>query len=165
MLNFREISPSKALQPYVHSFWTLEEHLPENSSKVLRFIPDGYVEWMFHFNHPPEFQFRNQAKASGHKSHTIGQFFGRLDIHLPKPPFQLFAIKFHPWSAHLFCEYSMKELSQRIVNLEELGMVKDWELGDKLAECDSLEDCRTVAEAFLMNIIPYSEIAPIRNDV
>ena len=63
-MRFQKYLPDPALRQYLVYYWTLEKKLG-NAYLNYRFVPDGFVDWIIHLDHPWSFSFaKDDSKHS-----------------------------------------------------------------------------------------------------
>lgn len=118
-MRFQYYLPPKALQNTIAYYWTLDS-TEEEAGLSYRFIPDGFVEWIFHLEDPWTYQFAKAAPAIQSKSHVLGHFKQYMDLKLPQGPFQLFAVKFYPWVAQSIWKIDLNKATNQYVEITDL---------------------------------------------
>ena len=110
---FKEYPVSKNVQEIIASFWTLQSD-PENEALTsYRFIPDGYVDWIFHLEEPWSYCIPSKdAEKKKYTSHIFGQIKNYLDLTLPSGSLFLFGVKFHPWAARHIWKFDLSVLGK-----------------------------------------------------
>jgi AraC-like DNA-binding protein len=121
-MKFNSYHPSPKLAHVVAHYWTLESEGEHDLSGQFRFIPDGYVDWIFHLKSPWTYRFESQNEpGSTHQSHAFGHAKRFIDISLSGESMFLFGVKFHPWAASTLWNLSMNEATETPIDLEELN--------------------------------------------
>lgn len=115
-----------ASEPYQHLiayFWTLEsvDGLEDNAS--YRFVPDAYVDWVFHLGLPWTLKFPNpNSESIKRKFHVFGQIERYVDLSLPEGKLNIFGVKFHPWAASKIWNVDMHYLTNTCIDLRDLNL-------------------------------------------
>ena len=146
---FKKYKPSHLLQSVIANYWTLESGAAENCSSF-RFVPDGYVDWIFHLKMPWQHRFPSQTEEKTARFHVFGHFKKYMDIQLPEESILMFGIKFHPWASQPFWQMDMSESTDRCVALEDLADKDISHLASQILAEQNVEKWITLAENFLL---------------
>ncbi|WP_296381026.1 helix-turn-helix domain-containing protein [Winogradskyella sp.] len=130
---FKKHPPSQDYEHIIAYFWTLK---PSNSDVVdgqYRFVPDAYVDWVFHSGEPWQCDFPNvEDNIKTDQFHVFGQIKKYIDLSLPKQNLDVFAVKFHPWVADKIWNVDMHYLTDSCLSLSQLNLPDMSELQEKI---------------------------------
>ena len=116
----RRYLPSLQLEPYVAWYWTLEQEAEKEEQMIYRLVPDAHVDWVFHLKTPWQFIYRpNHQCRKRFQTHLFGHSTGFIELEIYNE-LQVFGIKFHPWTAHLFCNIHMGATTNQEIMLTDL---------------------------------------------
>ncbi len=166
---FKEYPVSKGAQEIIASFWTLQSD-PENEADIsYRFIPDGYVDWIFHLEEPWEYCIpaRDKQKKK-YTSHIFGQIKNYLDLTLPSGNLFLFGVKFHPWAARQIWKFDLNEVTDHSVALSELSEPSLYFLEEQIHEAKGIYGRIKIVEDYILknsSIINKNSLAPVIQDI
>lgn len=142
--------PSKALQPIVAYFWTLESDRASEANAIYRLIPDGYVDWIFHLKSPWDFHYQaNAGTVRKYRSHLFSHIQTCIEIKLPASDLKLFGVKFHPWAARSTWRMNMGELTDQAVDCADVGDAFFKVLEEKINAQTKVQQMIQVVESFL----------------
>lgn len=120
MMLCRRYLPSLQLRPYVAWYWTLEQRTEKEQPIVYRLVPDAHVDWVFHLEAPWQFIYRpNHNSKKRFQTHLFGHSTGFIELEVANK-LEVFGIKFHPWTAHLFCNTHMGATTNQEIVLTDL---------------------------------------------
>ena len=129
---FEKYAPSKHLAHLIDYFWTLRSETNEQDS-TYRFVPDGFVDWVFHIGTPWSFRFPDSTTVKQtNRFHVFGQIKRHVDLNISSGRLDLFGVKFFPWSARLIWKVDMHYLTDSCDDLLNLDMKRMAELQDRL---------------------------------
>lgn len=145
---FRQFQPSRALAPYVRSYWMLEHNIAYDTPEVI--LPDGCIEMVFHYGDQYVSNIAEQrlvqpgAVVVGQIKQAITlQALGRTGI---------FAIRFRPWGLYAFTGIPMHQLTELAVDAETIWG-KDIKFVREQIYHAAPEDKVEIAEQFLLNLL------------
>ncbi|MGH9872862.1 MAG: DUF6597 domain-containing transcriptional factor [Pyrinomonadaceae bacterium] len=117
---YREIQPIPALARFVECFWTLEQETSAAAIKPERLLPDGCVELILNFGESFQ-EHKDDGQTERQPRHLIvGQMTQPILI-APTGAVQLLGIRFHPGGTLPFLRIPMRELTNRVTDLEALS--------------------------------------------
>ena len=149
-MRFQKYQPCPHLAHIVAYFWTLECSSKELGASY-RFVPDGFLEWIFHVKTPWKYRFAGQTEVGELQSHLIGQFKSYLELEMPATQFQLFGIKFFPWTATGFWGIDINESTEKYIPLEDLPDKKVSTLKERILAAGSVKQWIKLAENYLVS--------------
>jgi AraC-like DNA-binding protein len=117
VIRYREIRPSAQLQPFIDSFWMLEQDGEDAAPQ--RVVPDGHPELILNWSQPLE-AFRNGQWHGQPRCFLAGQIDGPLLLR-PNGPAKMLGIRFHPHGAAAVLGAPMHDLSGRFTPVEDLS--------------------------------------------
>lgn len=134
VVRYREIRPSRQLQPFIDRFWTLE-HVGEGVAPQ-RVIPDGHPELILNLSQPFEF-FQDGEWHGQSRCFLAGQISGPLLLR-PNGPACMVGVRFHPYGAAQVFGAPMHELAGRFTPIGDLSPVLGRELDRALESADPI---------------------------
>ncbi len=155
---FKKYSPSKQYEHLIAYFWTLKTSECDVASATYRFVPDGYVDWVFHLGTPWQCDFPDvisQSKTG--KYHVFGQIKKHINLSLPEHNLDVFGVKFHPWVANKIWKIDMNYLTNSCLDLIELELRDMNVLQERVCIGGSLFDKIKVVEDYLFSYLNYKE--------
>lgn len=111
-MKFSKLPSSPDLSEVVAYFWTLRSTDQDSFDHIYRFVPDGYVDWIFHLKLPWLFRYHGGEGFEQHSCHLLGHASHHIDIRL-KDDLELFGVKFHPWAARWLWQCEMNETTNK----------------------------------------------------
>ena len=156
---YREISPCRALLPYIRCFWGSDRPLPDRPGEGGIVIPDTCMDIIFHIDYA---------------NHRISSVFCALDEHTYRTGpsnacgglCATFGIRFYAWTACLFAEESLQGSSNRQFPAEALFRSMERALLPMLFDLPSLMDKVRAAEDILLSLLtPGKADAAVLNAV
>ena len=168
-MRFQEYPVSKAVQSVIANFWTLRSDSAEEAYTSYRFIPDGYVDWIFHLGAPWSYCIpAKDKKKKKHTSHLFGQIKKHLDLTLPKEDLYLFGVKFHPWAAKQIWKFDLDEVTDHCIALPELGDPALCFLEEQIHEAKGIFEKIKIVEAYILKNNPpikQASLAPVIQEI
>jgi AraC-like DNA-binding protein len=162
---FHSYIPSSILQNTIAYFWTLESCPKTEGNGVFNFIPDAYVDWIFHLEAPWEFRYTRQNSAFQKKrTHLFSHAQEFIEIKLPKQKMLLFGIKFQPWAAHQMWNLNMGQLTDVEIGCKDLNDSFLKKLEEQINLQKSVPDMIVVCETnFIhrLSALPSDNLSPI----
>ncbi len=141
-------SPSRALTPYVKSYWGLEHQVPRGGDYVHRIVPSGLSELMIYLGDLPESL--DAGKAITEQTFLSGQQKEYYDIRI-SGTLALFSIIFQPHGLMVFFDIPLSEIFNQNVPLKYILKGVVTELEDSLHLASTFAERKRLAEDFLMN--------------
>jgi AraC-like DNA-binding protein len=90
---------------------------------MYRFVPDGYVDWVFHKGNPWQCDFPDvSSHPKTGEFHVFGQLKTYINLSLPSTNLNVFAVKFHPWVANKIWNVDMYYLTNSCMDLQALEL-------------------------------------------
>lgn len=122
-MQFKKYEASKSFQHLVEYFWTLESVDGIEDKALYRFVPDAYVDWVFHLGLPWTLKFPDsKSEPINRKCHIFGQIERYVDLSLPNGKLNIFAVKFHPWVAREIWNVDMHYLTNTCIDVHDLDL-------------------------------------------
>lgn len=122
-MHYRERPPSASLRRFVKCVWQLRTGNSGPAAPadppVERVLPDGCLEWVFHFANP----FHQIVGSARHRQSTalvVGASTGAILLE-PSPVADVLGVRFHPGGALPFLRAPAHEFTDRIIPLDDLG--------------------------------------------
>ena len=166
-MKFYQFAPSPELQNIIAYFWTLQTEDESEYNALYRFIPDGYVDWIFHQKEPWQFRYTSKEKDySGFYNHFLGHATNFIDIQLPASSFFLIGIKFYPWAAHHIWGDRMKNFTDTCLSFDDLNDRQAIELAESLRATTELEHKIAMIEKEILKRLEHykpGQLIPIVN--
>ena len=164
-MKFQKFDCHQILKNCIAYYWTLSS-TEEEWAKTYRFIPDTYVEWIFHLKNPWEYSFANNPEFKTHSSHLLGHFKKHMNLKLPNGPFLMFGIKFYPTTANPFWKIDMNEATGKHISLAELNDHDLLRLEEQFRNQKTLQEVVQLADQFLVSRIedlPKNDLSILTN--
>lgn len=164
---FTKYIPSQSLQHLTPYFWTLRSSHDE-VGKAYRFVPDGYVDWVFHLGTPWQCEFPNSERATTSRAHLFGQIKRHVNLNLLEGPLDLFGVKFYPWVADKIWKTDMHYLTDSCLALSELGVKDIAVLEDRIQNASSTTERIEIMESYLTrfaNVTDSLSLKPVLLDL
>lgn len=149
-MKFKKYPPSKKFEHLIAYFWTLKSSESDVNSEMYRFVPDGYVDWVFHKGNPWQLNLPDSINQSNTGNfHVFGQLKTYLNLSLPKDNLDMFAVKFHPWVVNKIWNIDMHYLTNSCMDLESLEIPFVNDLQDKICHAKTVFVCINLIEDYL----------------
>lgn len=151
---FEKYKPSKQFEHLIAYFWTLKSSESDVTSNTYRFVPDGYVDWVFHKGNAWQCDFPNvnYHPVTG-RFHVFGQIKTYLDLTLPIDNLDLFAVKFHPWVASKIWKTDMHYLTNSCLELTALNLPYMHILQERICESETVERNIILVEDYIFSYL------------
>lgn len=134
---FKKYAPTSELKHIIAYHWTLET-TSEDNHDTYRFVPDGFVDWIFHLGTPWQCSFPDQQEHSvTGQFHVFGQIKKYVDLNVSNGQVNLFGVKFYPWVAKTIWKTDMYYLTNACNNIDDLELPRIHELQEKVILSDS----------------------------
>ncbi len=157
-MQFKKYSASKPFQNLIAYFWTLESVEGIESNMAYRFVPDAYVDWVFHLGTPWSLKFADhQSPEATRKFHVFGQIERYLDLTLPKDKLKVFGVKFHPWAANKLWNVNMNYLTNSCMDLSDLDLPHITFLKEQICMATSISERIDRIEGYIRENLEYNE--------
>ena len=121
-MDYREILPRPELAEQVECFWQMTGSREELDLEPQRILPDGCSELIFNFGDPVQRHLENGRVEMQGRALAAGQLEGAIRIR-PSGQTRLLGLRFRPGGAHRFLGFPQRELTGRILALEEVAGV------------------------------------------
>ncbi len=154
---FEKFKPSKEYAHLITYFWTLKSSESDLENVKYRFVPDTYVDWVFHLGAPWQCDFPDsgsQTKTS--KFHAFGQIKKHLDLSLPKDSLNIFGVKFYPWVSNKIWKVDMHYLTNTCLDLMHLELPKMQILQEKICLASTVKQRIQLVENYLSPFLSYN---------
>lgn len=147
-MQFQKFNPSKPYKHLVAYYWTLKS--THHNHVTYRFVPDAYVDWVFHLGTPWQCDFPNLEQQTQTRScHVFGQIKNYIDLTLSKEPLYVFGVKFHPWVTHKLWNVDMHYLTDTCLELSQLDLPFINDLQEQIYMTASIQEKIKVIETYL----------------
>ena len=164
-MEFQKYLPSKATQPIVVYYWTLRSNVVQEAGAHFRFIPDGYVDWIFHLKAPWSYTIPStNCEPLSCRAHVFAQVKTHIDLVLPKEELFLFGVKFYPWASRQIWKIDLGECTDKCLSLFDLGIKGASFLWEQIHTANTVAARIGIVEAFLLKgIMPQKlcSLAPL----
>ncbi len=151
---FKKFEPSKQYKHLIAYYWTLKSSESDVTSDTYRFVPDGYVDWVFHKGTPWQCDFPDTL--DNHKTgsfHVFGQIKTYINLTLPPNNLDLFAVKFHPWVANKLWKTDMHYLTNTCLDLGDLELSDMRILQERISLSESVDQKINLIEIYLSKFL------------
>lgn len=157
-MKFKKYRASQPFQNIIAYFWTLESVDGIENNASYRFVPDAYVDWVFHLGSPWTLKFPDaNAAPINRKSHVFGQIERYVDLSLPNGKLDMFGVKFHPWAASNIWNVDMNYLTNTCIDLKDLDLPNMQFLQEQIYSATMVSDRIQYVEGYLKPYISLSE--------
>jgi AraC-like DNA-binding protein len=150
-MQFQFFNPQPVLAPYIQQYWIMESSGIEEKVTE-RVIPTGNVQLMFHYGNP--FCANNALKEENQQPRSL---VSGLTTHFFDASTQgktgVLAVVFHPLGACNFFRFSMSELEDLTLNLDDVFHNEMAEIEEQLFLANSNHTRVQIIESFLMKKI------------
>lgn len=148
MIPYREQQPSKRLARYIKCFWSLKYESLAVIPDVETVLPDGCPEIIFNLS--DRFK-RLHSDFEEIQAATLfsGQLIRNIAIR-PTGRVCLFGVRFHPAGAFPIGRFSMHELTDEVIGIDNIFGSAGFELEDVVNEAGSFQERIAVFEAFFL---------------
>ncbi|WP_323789495.1 helix-turn-helix domain-containing protein [Psychroserpens sp.] len=157
-MQFKKYKASPAYQQLIAYFWTITSTDNDIDNSSYRFVPDAYVDWVFHLESPWQCDFPDtdiQSKTG--KFHVFGQIKKHINLYLPESDLNVFGVKFHPWVANQIWKVDMHYLTNGCLNLTDLDLPEMTILQEKICLANSISERIKLIEAYLLPYVNYND--------
>ncbi|MCD2260073.1 AraC family transcriptional regulator [Psychroserpens luteolus] len=157
-MKFYKYKASKSLEHLIAYFWTLKSSHKDAFNVSYRFVPDAYVDWVFHLGVPWQCHFPDiSSQSQTGQFHVFGQIKKYVDLLLPNGELDVFGVKFHPWVANKIWKIDMHYLTNSCLNLNDLDLPKIEELQERVFLAQNVKDRIRIVENYLEPYISYND--------
>ena len=155
---FEKYEPSKEYAHLITYFWTLKSSESDLANTSYRFVPDAYVDWVFHLGTPWQCDFPDldiQSKTS--KFHVFGQIKKHINLSLPSGSLNIFGVKFHPWVSNKIWKVDMHYLTNTCLDLMQLELPNMQVLQEKICLAATVKQRMQIIEKYLSPFLSYND--------
>jgi AraC-like DNA-binding protein len=144
-----------SLQPYIRNICTVEFAKNERSH-CIRVLPDTCVELFINFGDSPLAEFTDNKEYNYKRSIVTSRMNRYMDVtrHLGS---SCIAICFKPGQAYRFFSVPMSELSNKVIELEDLWQSQSRIIEEKLALAVDNEQRSVIIQEFLLSLLVTNE--------
>lgn len=165
---FKKYNPSKPYRHLIAYFWTLKS-TDKDIHNIYRFVPDGYVDWVFHLGDPWHCNFpQNKNIQKAEKFHVFGQIKKHVDLDISNGKIDLFGVKFYPWVAKHLWKIDMHYLTDVCLSLTDLDLSDMKFLQEQVISVTSIKDRMKCVESYFRPNLNYNEnesLKPVLNAI
>ena len=157
-MQFKKHKASKGYEHLLAYFWTIKssDYDVENSS--YKFVPDAYVDWVFHLNDPWQCDFPDvECQTKTGQFHVFGHIKKHINLTLPKGDLNVFGVKFHPWVASQIWKVDMHYLTNGCLDLTDLDLPKMSVLQERICLANSTDKRIQLIEAYLLPFVNFND--------
>jgi AraC-like DNA-binding protein len=154
-MRYREFQPIAPLTPFVECFWTLENDAGVAAAEPERLLPDGCAELILNFGDRFQEHQDNGQKKRQPRHLLVGQMTQPVLI-TPTGSVQLLGIRFHPGGTLPFFRMPMRELTNRVTDLEALAREFQGELLRRVEGALTLPLKVAAVEALLIERVRFT---------
>ncbi|MDC8002553.1 helix-turn-helix domain-containing protein [Aureisphaera galaxeae] len=153
---FEKYLPSHSHAHLIAYFWTLTSSENDAKGAQYRFVPDGYVDWVFHLGTPWQCDFPNEfSHSKTGRFHVFGQIKRYVNLALPKDGLDIFGVKFHPWIANEIWKTDMHYLTDSCIDLIDLELPEMKTLQEKVYLAKGIQHRMALIENYLSAHLNY----------
>ena len=157
-MEFSKFQPSAHLKHLITYFWELKSTESDAPIGTYRFVPDGYVDWIFHLGSPWQCDFPDAISSTKtSKFHVFGQIKKHVDLKLPESKLHLFGVKFNPWVVKNIWNLDMHYLTNSCLAIEDLDLPEIHVLQEQISIADNLKSRMSIIESYLSPYINLKE--------
>src|SRR5215471_3385981 len=148
-MNYSEHRPGAALAPWIECAWFASGATVRPAAAPERVLPDGCVEWVFHFGDP---FLRWSADGRSEKqpsSFVVGEMTRPLFVS-PSGRVSTMGVRFRPGAAYRFLPVPLEDLTDSAVPTADLWRAEGRDLENSLHESRGEEDRLAAIAGFLL---------------
>jgi len=145
---YQFIPPSSILAPYVKHYWMLETSACDGNVSE-RVVPTANLQLMFHYRKPFVMTFPDRETAHQPQSFVSGLSSRFMDASTQGAS-GVITIDFHPSGACNFFRFSLQELEDRSIKLNDIFSDEVKYLEEQICECRDLSSRILIIEQFLI---------------
>lgn len=150
-MKFQLYHPTEALHHVVAYYWTLKSESKDSVITRYRFVPDGYVDWVFHLGTPWQCSFsKRETNTPTDRFHVFGQIKNYVDLDISRGDIDVFGVKFYPWAVNQLWNVDMHYLTDQIIDLESLELKHIKSLSNAIIEARTIIDRINTTENYLL---------------
>ncbi|MFD2824139.1 DUF6597 domain-containing transcriptional factor [Lacinutrix iliipiscaria] len=151
---FKKYPPSKEFAHLIAYFWTLKSSENDIADATYRFVPDAYVDWVFHTGNPWQCDFPNVSEnKKTSQFHVFGQIKKYINLSLPEHNLDVFGVKFHPWVANKVWKVDMHYLTDSCLSLCQLELPNMLELQEQIYISKRINEKMKCIEQYLSSYV------------
>ena len=161
---FKKYLPSKQYEHLIAYYWTLKSSENDKENAIYRFVPDAYVDWVFHSGIPWQCNFPNVvSNTKTNQFHVFGQIKKYVDLSLPEHGLDVFGVKFHPWAAKKIWNIDMHYFTDSCLDLCQLDLPRMNELQEKVVLSKNVNNKIIVIEQYLSSFLSCTSSNNLQN--
>jgi AraC-like DNA-binding protein len=147
-MNYREMKPIPALQPYIKCIWTLSSNaMPAEPERV---FPDGCMELIFNLK-TPLVRISGNTNERQPKTFIFGQLTGALHL-LPTANYSVVAVRFTPFGLSAFTNIPSLQFKGTEVTIENLWGEEGKELEEKVNTLTTANAVAAIQQFFITRL-------------
>jgi len=155
-MRYVEVQPSPALRNYLECFWFVSDDRQTVVTGVPeRVLPDGCVEWIFHFGEPFQQSIGAVCWERQPRSFLVGELTEFLLLRSTGAT-SVMGVRFRPGSAYRFLPLPLELLTDKTVGVEEVWGAEGRRLEKAVFAASSNQHRRKLLEAFLLRKLEES---------
>ncbi len=148
-MEYRELTPSPALAPFVRCYWSLRDTEPRADRPLERVVPDGRMELIVHLGDPFA-RLDAEGRPTTQRPLVLAGQLEAAVLLRPAQRVDVFAVRFQPWGAGALLDVAPRDLTDRLLALDEVLGGDARALEGRLRACTSLAARREAAEGWLL---------------
>lgn len=157
-MQFKKHKASKAYEHLIAYFWTIKSSEIDIDNSSYRFVPDAYVDWVFHLESLWQCDFPDvEAQSKTGKFHVFGQIKKHINLSLPDGKLNVFGVKFHPWVANKVWKVDMHYLTNGCLDLCDLDLPEMNVLQERICLANTIDERIQIIEAYLLPYVNYND--------
>lgn len=157
-MKFKKYKPSKAYEHLIAYFWTIQSSECDIDNGSYRFVPDAYVDWVFHLESSWQCDFPDVASQSKTgKFHVFGQIKKHINLYLPDGDLKVFGVKFYPWVSKQIWKVDMHYLTNGCLDLSDLDLPEIKNIQEKICLATTVFERIQIIETYLQPYINYND--------
>ncbi|WP_456440338.1 helix-turn-helix domain-containing protein [Psychroserpens sp.] len=157
-MQFKKHKASRGYEHLIAYFWTIKSSEYDKDNSSYRFVPDAYVDWVFHLETPWQCDFPDiESQSKTGKFHVFGQIKKHINLTLPDGNLNVFGVKFHPWMANEIWKVDMCYLTNGCLDLTDLGLPEMNVLQERICMANSIDERVQIVETYLLPYLNYND--------
>lgn len=163
-MQFKKHKASKGYEHLIAYFWTIKSSEFDKENSSYRFVPDAYVDWVFHLESAWQCDFPDiETQSKTGKFHVFGQIKKHINLTLPDSDLNVFGVKFHPWVANKIWKVDMHYLTNGCLDLTDLDLPEMNILQEKICLANTIDERIQIVEAYLLPYANYNDDRSLRH--
>ncbi len=157
---YKELTPLKALAPYVKCIWVLEDKKTEGLRPLEKVLPDACPELIIHYGD----QFRIKTKTGNIKTQPKSFVFGPLTKYIeigPRGESGIIAVRFYPGGLSAFSRVPVKSIANTYVSLTSFFGPAAATIEKEICGANTLAERKTLVEKLLLSMLKEQQFKPL----